>query len=57
MKASDQVVSKTMAYIYGLQNGLVIENGLVDAYDSKDFLVKLHSLEEVWNDLVLGFYN
>ena len=57
MKASDQVVSKTMAYIYGLQNGLVIENGLVDAYDSKDFLVKLHSLEEVWNDLVVGFYN
>ena len=57
MKASDRVISKIMADIYGLQNGLIIEHGLADAYVSEDFLVKLRSLEEVWNNLVPGFYN
>ena len=46
MKA-DQVISKIMVDIYALQNGLVIEHGLADAYNSEDFLVKLQILEEV----------
>ena len=57
MKASGRFISKIKADIYGLQNGLIIEHGLADAYDSEDFLVKLQSLEDVWNNLVTGFYN
>ena len=57
MKASDIVISKIMADLYGLQNGLVIEHGLADAYYSKEFQVRLQSLKEVWNNLVPGFYN
>ena len=56
MKAVDQAISKIMADIYGFQNGLVIKHGLTNVYDLVDFLVKLQSLEEAWNNVVPGFY-
>lgn len=33
-----------------------MENGLVDVEDLVDYEVKLVSLKDVWESLVLGFY-
>ena len=46
-----------MADIYGSQDEILLQNGLVDADDESDFKAKLESLKPLWTDLVPGFHH
>ena len=48
---------RIMTDIYGTQNSLLLENGLADAGNEKDFNVKLASLQAVWDNIALGFHH
>ena len=44
-----------MADIYGSQNAVLFQTGLVDADDEEDFDIKFQSIESVWERKVTGF--
>ena len=48
---------RVMADIYGTQNTLLLENGLVDTENEQDFSVKLASLQAVWDNIAPGFHH
>jgi len=43
--------SRVMADIYGMQDDVLLQNGLADAEDECDFDAKLESLKPVWEEI------
>lgn len=54
---NQQGKASIMADIYGSQNDVLLQNGLADAEDEKDFDVKLDSLKNVWKKKAPGFHD
>ena len=46
-----------MSDIYGTQNDVLLQNGLVNALDGEDFDIKLESLKTVWKNRAPGFHD
>ena len=46
-----------MADIYGSQNEILLQNGLVDAQNVDDFKARLDSLQPVFDNIVPGFHH
>ena len=55
--ANHNTTDRFMADIYGSQVNTLETQGLADAEDPHDLKIKLDSLQEIWDDLVPGFYN
>ena len=47
---------RILADIYGTQNEILLQNGLADSLDEEDFVTKLESLKDIWEDIVPGFH-
>ena len=56
MDANQKNRDRIMADIYGSQEGILLESGLVDSYDEAHFNAKLVSLAHIWDNLFPGFY-
>ena len=47
---------RILADIYGTQNEILLQNGLADSLNEEDFVTKLESLKDIWEDIVPGFH-
>lgn len=56
MGCNEGTQKRIMADIYGCQQQLLLEMGLADADDPKDFDMNLDSLKEVWERVAPGFH-
>ena len=54
--ANRKLIDRIMADIYGSQVDTTVCEGLADALDSQALAVKLETLQDIWDDLVPGFY-
>ena len=55
--ANKNTVQKIMADIYGSQDDVLFQAGLADSADCEDFDMKLESLQDIWDDLLPGFFS
>ena len=56
LRANDKDRSRIMADIYGSQNEILLQNGLVDAENVDDFKARLDSLQPVLDNIVPDFH-
>eukprot|EP00112_Aurelia_sp_Birch-Aquarium-sp1_P014208 Seg3052.3 transcript_id=Seg3052.3/GoldUCD/mRNA.D3Y31 product="hypothetical protein" protein_id=Seg3052.3/GoldUCD/D3Y31 len=55
--ANKNTVKRIMADIYGSQDDVIFQAGLADSADREDFSTKLESLQDIWDDLLPGFFS